>query len=579
MTFFRTVLATLLGLTVFSFLFFIGIIAIIGLASSGDELPEVKEGSVLSLKMSGILSERSVDDPLAKAFGNAQSQLSLVNILAAIKGAKNDDRIEGIYINPMFLQAGQSSLLEIRNAVWDFKQSEKFVYAYGEYISESDYMVASTADSLFLNPEGFIEFNGLNASITFFKGLFDKLDIEPEIFRVGDFKSYVEPFIRKSLSDENRLQLSELILSMQTTYLNSISDNTEIPFSELKNISDKMLAKDPIDAEKLGLITREGYEDEIMSVMRMELGLEDTDDINFISAKSYAKSVEREYSSNKIAVIVADGEIVFGSSEDAVGGDQFAKEIRKARENESVKAIVLRINSPGGSLTASEQIWRELSLTKGVKPLIASMSDVAASGGYYIAAPCDTIIAQPNTVTGSIGIFSIMYNFGDFLNNKLGITNDNVKTGEYSDIYTVTRSLSSAERAIFQNQVENGYKTFINRVSEGRDMTEEKVLESASGRVWTGAQALDRGLIDLLGSYEDAIEIAAEKAGLDGDYRVRYYPKQKDVYEQILESLTDMDASVLSAEKNMLTPYMETVKSLQRMQGLQARMPGNLEIN
>ncbi|MFY0598047.1 MAG: signal peptide peptidase SppA [Cyclobacteriaceae bacterium] len=579
MAFLRNLLATLVGLLIFSFIGIVLIFVIIGAASSDEGVPEVKPNSVLSLRMSGTLSERVVDDPLAKAIGNAPSQLGLFDVLSSIEAAKYDDRIKGIYIYPMFMQAGQSSLLEVRNALLDFKESGKFIYAYGEYISESDYLVASVADSLFLNPEGFIEFNGLNVSVTFYKGLFDKLDIEPEIFRVGDFKSYVEPYIRKSLSDENRLQLSELIESIHKTYLIAVAENTSSDFSSLKDVSDQMLARDPEGAEEVGLISRVGYEDEIKKVIKDALEIEESEDINFISVKKYAKTVSQEYSSNKIAVIVADGDIVFGSPDDAVGGDQFAKEIRKARENESVKAIVLRINSPGGSLTASEQIWRELMLTKGVKPIIASMSNVAASGGYYIAAPCDTIIAQPNTITGSIGIFSIMYNFGDFLDNKLGITSDNVKTGEFSDFFTVTRTLTPSERAIIQTRIENGYDTFISRVSEGRNMTTEDVLEVAGGRVWTGVQALENGLVDVLGTYDDAIQIAAAKAGIEDDYRVRYYPEKKEFLEQLLDNLEDLDASVFGVEETLLSPYIEKIKSLEKMTGIQARLPGELEIN
>ena len=538
----------------------------------------MKSNSVLSINLSGVLVERTIDDPLSQAFGNGPSQLGIMDALDAIHAAKEDDRIKGIYIEPMFMQAGQASLLEIRDALIDFKTSGKFIYAYGEYISESDYLVASVADSLLLNPEGYLEFNGLNISVTFFKGLFDKLDIEPEIFRVGEFKSYVEPFVRKSLSEENDLQLRELLESMQSTYLLNVAENTNSNFSTLKNISDKMLAWEPEDAERVGLVTRLGYEDEIKSIIRSAIDISSDEDINFISLKKYAKTLTGKYSSNKIAVIVADGDIVFGSADDAVGGDQFADEIRKARESSSVKAIVLRINSPGGSMTASEQIWREIMLTKGVKPVIASMSNVAASGGYYIAAPCDTIIAQPNTVTGSIGIFSILYNFGDFLDNKLGITSDVVKTGEYSDIFTVTRSLNQQERAIIQRRVENGYDTFIGRVAQGRKMSTEDVKKVAGGRVWTGAQAFEFGLVDMLGSYEDAIELAAIKAGVADDYRVRFYPEQKEFLEKIMENLEDVSTGGFLGKENILTPYLKKIESLERMQGLQARMPGDLTV-
>ncbi|MFT6866816.1 MAG: protease-4 [Cyclobacteriaceae bacterium] len=576
MAFLRNLLATIVGLFIF---FFLGIMLVAAIASAGDETPVVESNSVLGINMSGFLMERTKDDPLEQLFGNSPAPLSLIDILAAIKAAKNDSKIHGIYIKPMYLQAGQSSLLEIRNALVDFKESGKFIYAYGEYISESDYMVVSVADSLFLNPEGSLEFNGLNASVTFFKGLFDKLDIEPEIFRVGEYKSAIEPFIRKDLSDENKLQLSELLGSIHQSYLNAVEGNTSIDFLTLKNISDKMLARNPETAMQYGLISKVGYEDELKTVIRRKIGLDEEDEINFISCKKYMKSISGTYSSNKIAVIVADGEIVMGSDSEVVGGKQFADEIRKARENESVKAIVLRVNSPGGSLTASEQIWREIKLTKGVKPIIASMSNVAASGGYYIAAPCDTIIAQPNTITGSIGIFGMMFNFGEFLENKLGITSDNVNTGEFSDYMTVMRTLTPGERMIIQTQIERGYETFVTRVSEGRGMTRDEVKNVAGGRVWSGAQALDRGLVDILGSYEDAIVIAATKAGVADDYRVRYYPEQKEFLDQLLENIEDMNASIFATKESIITPYLKKIESLQRMTGIQARMPGDLQIN
>lgn len=579
MTFFKNILASVIGLFAFSFIAIILILIIVSAASSGEGLPEVKSNSVLSIKMSGVLAERVVEDPIGKAFGNAPSQLGLVDVLKAIKAAKDDDRIRGIYINPMFIQAGQASLLEVRNAIFDFKKSGKFVMSYAEFMSESDFLVASTADSLIVNPEGFMELNGLSVNVTFFKGMFDKLDIEPEIFRVGQYKSYVEPFIRKTLSEENRLQISERLESMNNVYLNAVSENLNYSYADLENASNQMLVRSPADAESIGLITKVGYEDEIKNAIREELGIDDGDDINFISIKSYAKTVIESYSSNKIAVIVANGEITSGSPEDGVGGDQFAEEIRKAREDDGVKAIVLRINSPGGSVTASEQIWRELMLTKGKKPIIASMSNVAASGGYYIAAPCDTIMAQPNTITGSIGIFSILFNFGDFLENKAGITNESVGTGEYSDIFTVTRSLSTAERAIFQTRIEKGYDTFIKRVSEGRNMSKEEVLKVASGRVWTGEQALGNGLVDILGSYDDAIALAADKAGISDDYLIRYYPEQKDFLEQVLASLEEMDASILSNSTNIFTPYIDKMEMLKNMEGPQARMIGDVEIN
>jgi len=529
------------------------------------------------LNLKGVVLEHSVEDPIASLLSDAPMPTSLVDLLYAIEYAQYDERVKGIYLRSTFLQAGSATMQEIRDALIDFKKSGKFIHAYAEYASEGDFYLLSIADSLYLNPEGSLEFNGLSAGVTFYKGLFDKLDVEPEIFRVGEFKSFVEPFIRKDMSPENELQLTELIKSVHTTYLQNIGEYDNVDPAELKAISDNMSVREPADAEKYQLVTKVAYEDEFMNVLKNEMGVEETEDLKLTSYRSYIQAAlaDKGYSSNKIAVIVADGDIVMGRTNDGVGSDQFAEEIRKARERSSIKAIVLRVNSPGGSLTASEVIWREVMLTKGVKPIIASMSDVAASGGYYISAPCDAIVAQPNTITGSIGIFGLMFNIGDFLENKMGITNDYVATGEFSDIMTVTRSLSTQERAIIQAQVERGYDSFISKVASGRNMTEEEVLSVAGGRVWTGAQAKNIGLVDSLGSFQDAVNMAAERAGVMGDYSVTYYPKEKPFIEEILTKLNGVQ---LFSSNNPMAGYLKKVESLQKMKGIQARLPGDLII-
>ncbi|MEP5614206.1 MAG: signal peptide peptidase SppA, partial [Cyclobacteriaceae bacterium] len=534
MAFLRNLLATLVGLFLFSILGFFMFFAILAAAST-DEVIKVKENSVLYFNMSGMLADKAVDDPFFEALSNGPIQHSLLDIITAIKKAKTDSRIKGLYIEPLYLAAGYASLQEIRDAILDFKESGKFVYAYGEYLSESDYYVASVADSVFVNPTGAIEFNGLSANVTFYKGLFDKLDIEPEVFRVGAFKSFVEPYVRKDMSGENRLQYSSLLISMYDTYLENLSESTGKSVDELNEISNLMKVRLPRDAKDQGLIHKVGYEDELKSVMKDRLGLLDDGKIPFINMRDYGQVAANEstYSSNKIAVIVAQGDIVMGGDEGIVG-ETFAKEIKRAREDNSVKAIVMRVNSGGGSMTASDIIWRELMLTKGQKPIIASMANAAASGGYYIAMPADTIIAQPNTITGSIGIFGLWLNLTGFLENKIGITHDVVKTGEYSDIYTVTRKLNSYERQIIQGTVEEGYETFTQKVADNRGMSQDDVKAIAEGRVWSGEQALENGLVDKLGSFNDAVSLAVDMAGITGDYRLAYYPKQKPFLEEFV---------------------------------------------
>lgn len=576
MAFLRNLLATILGLIIFTFLGFIMLIGVVAAASS-DEAPTVKSNSVLYFPMSGILMEKAVEDPFLNAFGDGPTPQSLLDIIRAIDRAKTDDRIKGIYIEPMYLAGSYAGLQEIRDALLDFKESEKFIYAYGEYMSESDYYVVSVADSLFLNPTGAIEFNGLDANITFFKGMFDKLDIKPEVFRVGDFKSYVEPYIRKDLSDENRLQYTELLNSMYNTYLSNVSNSIQIPVSKLAEISSEMKVSLPQDAVDVGLIHKVGYEDELKRVMKEKLGLKESRDLRTMKISKYIQAIATEngYSNNKIAVIVAQGDIVMGGDEGIVGAT-FAEEIRKARNNDKVKAIVMRVNSGGGSMTASDMIWRELMLTKGKKPIIASMGGAAASGGYYIAMPADTILAQPNTITGSIGIFGMWFNFGEFLENKMGITHDVVKTGEYSDIYTVTRPLRETERAIIQRGVNEGYEVFTQKAADARGMTQDELKQIASGRVWSGEQALENGLIDQLGSFDDAIQLAANAAGIEDDYMVSFYPKQRPFIEEILDKMNSkVQVTLFGIDAD---PLIKRAKELNNLKGVQARLPGNLEV-
>lgn len=575
MAFLRNLLATLVGLFLFTIVGFFMLAGIIG-ALSVEELPEVQTNSILYFPMYGVLEDKAVDDPILTAFANTPPASSLLDIISSIKKAKTDDRIKGLYLEPMYLAGGYASLQEIRDAIIDFKESGKFVYAYSEYMSESDFYVASVADSLFLNPTGAMEFNGLDANITFFKGMFDKLEIRPQIFRVGEFKSYVEPYIRKDLSPENEMQYTELLNSMYGTFLTNLSETLGMSVEELANISNNMKVSLPQDAVDYGLVHKVGYEDELKSVMLSKLGLNDEDKLPLMKISKYAQATKSVGSSrNKIAVIVAEGDIVMGGDEGIVGAT-FAKEIKKARESSSVKAIVMRVNSGGGSMTASDIIWRELMLTKGKKPIIASMGNAAASGGYYIAMPADTIVAQPNTITGSIGIFGMWFNFGEFLENKIGITHDVVKTGKYSDLYSVTRPLTEPEKAIIQRGVNEGYETFTQKSADARGMTQSDLKKVAGGRVWSGEQALDNGLVDVLGSFDDAIKLAAKAAGIENDYRVAYYPVEKPFIEEFFEKMNaKIQMTFFGVEAD---PVLDQVKKLKQLQGIQARISGDLEV-
>lgn len=585
MNFFKTFLASCLGsLVALIALFFIiimvsaGIIA--GLVGSADEQVIVSENSVLHLNLDVEITEQQVENPFAgvPVLGGETPNVGLLQLKQAIKNAKTDPKIEGIFLNVSYPMAGFATLEEIRQSLLDFREEGKWVIAYADAMSEGAYYLASAADKIYLNPEGEVEFNGLAIEVTFFKKMFDKLEVKPEIFRVGEFKSAVEPFMLEKMSPANKLQLTEMVNSIYDHMLTRISDARGVEKTRLAEISDKMLVRNAKLSVEHGLVDSLLYYDQVLDELRNKLNLKDDAKVKFIKYNKYRKSYTGNMttvSSNEVAVIVADGTILSGNDDQGVvGGDAFAAEIRKARENDKVKAIVIRINSPGGSFVASDMMWREVTLAAEKKPVIASMSDYAASGGYYLAMGCDTIVAQPHTITGSIGIFSVLFDASGLLSNKLGITFDDVKTGEYGDMITISRPLTEAEKNVWQTRTEEIYETFTSKAAAGRGMSQDKLKEVASGRVWTGVQAKERGLVDVLGSYNDAIEIAVEKAGIADDYKVRLYPRQKPFFQELMEGIEE-NARVSAVKEELgdnyiYYQYWQRVKSYN---GTQARMP------
>lgn len=582
MKFLGNVLAVIVGLFVFSIVSVFLVLGLIGLAvsTSGDKEVKVKENSVLHLNLNGrTLVERTSENELDLGFigspfgGNMNA--GLVNLKKAIAEAKTNESIKGIYLNAGMINAGQANLLELRTFLEDFKSSGKFIIAYDEAFAEGGYYLASIADEIYMNPIGGVDFNGFASEGVFLKGFFEKVGIKPEIFRVGEFKSAVEPYILDKMSPENRLQTQYFLDDINANALMGIADSRGIALDSLTKINSQMLVRKPQDAVTYGLMTALLYEDEVHAKLREKLGLKADEDISKINATDLNSAVKSKNitSKNRIAVIIAEGEIVSGKADGVISSDKFAAEIRKARKNESIKAIVLRVNSPGGSVLASEVIWREVAEAQKAKPVIVSMGEVAASGGYYIAAPADTIVAQPNTITGSIGIFGMMFNVQELLNDKLGITTDVVKTGEFSDFMNAGRPLTEVERMIIQNSVEDGYETFISRVATGRNMTPEAVKEVASGRVWTGNQAKERGLVDVLGGLDTAIEIAAGKIKAGDDYRIVYYPEVKPWFETIMEDFgQSVRVGFLKRELQENYKIYQQVEKLKTYQGIQARM-------
>lgn len=582
MRFLGNVLAVIVGLIIFSVLSILVSFGIIGMiAASGNEEVTVKDNTILHLNLNGrtIVERTSEDDLDIPIFGSVFGQpntAGLVNLKKAIEEAKTNPSIKGIYLNTGFVLAGQANLLELREAFEDFKTSGKFILAYDEVYTEGGYYLASVADEIYLNPMGGIDFNGYSSDVLFFTGLFEKVGIKPEVFRVGEFKSAVEPFILKKMSDENRLQTQAFLSDINANALKGIADSRGINLDSLTKTNNLMLVREPEDAVTYNLITDLAYEDEIHAKLREKLGLSEDDTISTINATKLNTTVKSKNitSRNRIAVILAEGEIVSGDAEGVISSDKFAKEIRKARKDDNIKAIVLRVNSPGGSVLASEVIWREMVEAKRVKPVYVSMGEVAASGGYYISAPADTIVAQPNTITGSIGIFGLWFNSKELLNDKLGITTDVVETGELSDFMNPTRDLTEVERKIVQTSVEKGYETFISKVAEGRGMNPEDVKAVASGRVWTGNQAIERGLVDVLGGLDDTIELAAQRINAGDDYRVVYYPQKKPWFEQLMSDFGEnVKLKMLKSELGENFTLYQQAQKLKNYQGIQVRMP------
>jgi len=587
MKFLGNVLAVIVGLFVFSIvamLIFFGILGLV--ASSSEKEVTLEKNSILHLDLNGrTLVERTSDEDLV--FGSfldpfgGENTAGLVNLKKAIGEAKTNENVKGIYLNAGLFGAGQAGLLELREALIDFKTSGKFIVAYDEAYSEGGYFLASVADEIYLNPLGGIDFNGFSSEGIFLKGFFEKVGIKPEVFRVGEFKSAVEPFILDKMSPENRLQTQYFLDDINNHALELIAKSRGIAQDSLVRINHQMLVRKPKDAVTYKLATALKYEDEVHSILKEKLGLKEDDQISTINATDLGGMAKGKNitSSNRIAVILAEGEIVDGNAEGAISSEKFAKEIRKARKDENIKAIVLRVNSPGGSILASEVIWREMSEAKKVKPVIVSMGEVAASGGYYIAAPADTIVAQPNTITGSIGIFGILFNVQELVNDKLGVTTDVVSTGELSDFGNMARPLTEVERTIIQSSVEDGYETFISRVAEGRGMHPDSVRKVASGRVWTGTQAKARGLVDVLGGLDTAIGIAAAKIKAGEDYRVVYYPEKKLWFEELMVSFSDkVQVRILQTQLGEQYPLYQKIQRLKNYQGVQVRMPQEIVI-
>ncbi len=584
--FLKFTLATIVGIIIVSIIGFLISLGILGaIASSSSKTVKIQPYSVYELKLEGTLVERSQDDPfsgmLSGVFGQeVVSQVGLDDVLNNIKKAKENDNIKGIYLKGGALSGGYSSIKEVRDALIDFKKSGKFIVAYADLYSQKNYYLATVADKIYLNPQGMVEFQGINSSTMFLKNTLDKLGVEMQIVKVGTYKSAVEPYIDTKMSEANKEQVTKYITSIWNNILKEISESRKISTEQLNAYADEVMALQ--EAEKnvtYKLVDSLVYADGMESVLKNLTKQDDFKNIKFVS-HSNLKNVplNEKMHKDKVAVIYGVGGIDMGGT-DGIVSEKLVETINKVKDDKAVKAVVFRVNSPGGSAYGSEQIWRAISNLKKEKPVIVSMGDYAASGGYYIACIADTIVAQPNTLTGSIGIFGTIPNIAG-LNKKIGLAYDGVKTNKMSDAISVNRAFSPEERDLLQAHINRGYELFTKRCADGRNMPIDDLKAVAEGRVWTGEDALQLGLVDKLGGLKDAIEIAAGKAKLE-NYIVRNYPEKEDFMTRLLKDMnSDMETKFLKSKLGLENyEILKQIEQAKNMNGVQALMPFNITLN
>jgi protease-4 len=585
MKFLRNLLAAIIGcLIAFGVVFFM-FFAFAALLGSGDDTVVVKENSVLELSLNQPIRDyegKDEADPFATLFDEGQG---LDEILHTIEVAKNDDKIKGISMTTGFLQAGMAQTQEIRSALSDFKSEGKFIYSHADFYTQKNYYLASAADKLYLNPQGALDFKGLASEVLYFKDLQEKTGVKMEVIRHGKYKSAVEPYLSNEMSDANRSQIKELITSLWNSMLTDISSSREMSIADLNTIADTLGGRTPKLAVASGLIDETIYFDEYEARLKENLNVTADEDINYVEFEDYVKVASKKTlktGADKIAVIYAQGEILYGEGgKEFIGQGVINKALKKARENKSVKAIVMRVNSPGGSALVSDIIWREVELTKEIKPVVVSFGNVAASGGYYIAAGADKIFAEPTTITGSIGVFGTVPNINE-LAADIGVNAEQVGTNKNSVDYSLFEPMTDTFRNQVQEGIEQTYDTFLQRVADGRNMTIAEVDSIAQGRVWSGVDAKDLGLVDEIGNLDDAIAAAAEMVDLES-YGVRKYPKYKSDFERLMEDFGGAKAkigeSIIKEELgNEAYQVLKEFKQLSQQKGTQARMSFNLNI-
>ena len=583
--FFKTTFACVLAMVVAGIVI-ISIIA--GILTSSDDKGEIEKNSVLLLDFNGALEERAEENPLASIMNGDIKTYGLDEIIAAIKEAKANKDIKGIYLQAGVVESASSaSLEEIRSELESFKESGKFVVAYGDQYSQGLYYLATVADKVILNPQGSISWHGLASTPIFYKDLLEKVGVEMQVFKVGTYKSAVEPFIATEMSDANREQISELLASTWDELLTAVSASRNVPKETLNEYADRFMDFCPAqEYVECGMADTLLYKDGVLDYLKSLTGVAADDELNLVTMEVMRNRLkensmlEEAAGKSKIAVYYAFGEIDGSTSslEEGINSKKVIKELRELREDDDVKAVVLRVNSPGGSAYGSEQIWREVTLLKAAKPVVVSMGDYAASGGYYISCAADCIVANKTTLTGSIGIFGMFPTAEKLLKDKVGLDFDVVKTNRMADFGEMSRSFRPEEAAVLQEYINNGYALFLKRCADGRGVTVDEIAKIAEGRVWTGSKAKEIGLVDELGDLDKAVEIAAQKAGL-ARYCVKAYPESVDFIEKLMD--TDKKDYMEVMTRETLGSYYRSLKfirSIGNCDHIQARLPFELNI-
>lgn len=588
--FLKFTLATMTGIILSSIvLFIIGMVTLFGIMAASDTETIVKKNSVMILDLNGTLVERTQEDPLgilSQLFNDDSNTYGLDDILSSIKKAKENEDIKGIYLQANSLGTSYASLQEIRNALLDFKESGKFVIAYADSYTQGLYYLSSAADKVLLNPKGMIEWRGIASTPLFYKDLLQKIGVEMQIFKVGTYKSAVEPFIATEMSPANREQVTTFISSIWSQVTEGVSASRNIPVDSLKAYADRMLMFYPAEESvRCGLADTLVYRNDVRDYLKRLVDIDEDDNLSLLGLGdmiNVRKNVPKDKSGNIIAVYYASGEITdypgSATSEEGIVGSKVIRDLRKLKDNDDVKAVVLRVNSPGGSAFASEQIWYAVKELKTKKPVIVSMGDYAASGGYYISCGADTIVAEPTTLTGSIGIFGMVPNVKE-LTDKIGLSYDVVKTNKYADFGNIMRPFSEGEKALLQMMVAEGYDTFITRCAEGRHTTKEAIEKIAEGRVWTGEAAKELGLVDELGGIDKALDIAVAKARVGG-YTIVSYPEKKDVLSSLLDTKPTnyVESQLLKSKLGEYYRQFGLLTNLKEQSMIQARVPFELNI-